>query len=405
MSTPPPIDKTLTGVLKQMAARLTLLERRTTKAASWGPISGRPPQIDSNALLLGSTDLNTVMASGWYVQTSNSNATTARNYPAPAGRAGELEVTGNIAGTDFVMQRYTDYQNNETWRRTHYNGTWYGWRLERDEVPVRLSADGKTVTDWNDAIEVGFYRANGAANAPPGWAAGVAVFVREGPSRVIQEAVSETTSPDTQIITYRRTLSGSTWTAWLPVGTFNGGTLSASTPPSGYALGVTFGDADSSFPTSLAVVEVVKKVDIRTVQRVSEKSGWQRTWHRTAVDSATWSPWVLDGGDSDWKNLTVQNAWAFASPAGAYRIRGDTCYLRGEFFGGANQTAVFTLPTEARPASRTAAMVARYATTSVPPFGTLAINTTGECTFNLLGGTIPTASPGFTLLGFSYLLD
>ncbi len=200
---------------------------------------------------------------------------------------------------------------------------------------------------------------------------------------------------------WRRTYYNGIWEAWFLVGIVNNGTISATTPPSGFELGYTYGDTDSSWPAGLGTVEVVRKADVRAIQRLTEKSGWQRTFHRTAVDAATWSPWVQDGGDSDWKGLTTQNAWT-STGALAYRIRGEAVLLRGELMSGANQTVCFNLPTEARPPQRTAVMIARFATTSTPAYGTLAINTTGDCTFNLVGGTIPTASPGLALFGIQF---
>lgn len=132
-----------------------------------------------------------------------------------------------------------------------------------------------------------------------------------------------------------------------------------------------------------------------------------RRWVRTSSDGGvTWTAWVLvdPGTDPTWTALTALNGWTGVNTFG-YRVRGDMAFLSGEIYGGANQTVAFTLPADARPVQRLAPTVARFATTSTPALGTLAINTNGDCTFNLLSGTIPTASPGIALRGISYPLN
>lgn len=118
-------DGEITGNAKMDAARLT---KGTVPEARF------PTRIQGNAPSLGSTDLNTVKESGWYVQHTSSNIVDGMNYPVK--RAGLLEVVFSTSGNDFGLQRYTDYQHSSDgstgigkleWVRNYYNGTWYPW--------------------------------------------------------------------------------------------------------------------------------------------------------------------------------------------------------------------------------------------------------------------------------------
>lgn len=81
-------------------------------------------------LIAAGTDLNTVTGSGWYVQASNANATTALNYPV-ANLAGHLRVYG--VNAVHLVQEYTTYSNNnDVYRRYFFNGTWYAWTKDWD---------------------------------------------------------------------------------------------------------------------------------------------------------------------------------------------------------------------------------------------------------------------------------
>ncbi|EPE1366926.1 tail fiber domain-containing protein [Escherichia coli] len=78
---------------------------------------------------LTTEDLNTLNGtkSGIYMQTMNSNATTARNYPATI--AGSLRVYQTAANNNnSCIQIYTAYDSARTWKRV-YNGTsWTAWK-------------------------------------------------------------------------------------------------------------------------------------------------------------------------------------------------------------------------------------------------------------------------------------
>lgn len=111
----------------------------------------------------------------------------------------------------------------------------------------------------------------------------------------------------------------------------------------------------------------------------------------------------MDYNATAWTNITLASGWSGVSLA--YRIKDGMCIFRGEFYGGVDQTTVFTLPTEATPPVRLSVPVTRYATGSVPPYGSVAISTTGATTFLLLGGTIPAVSPGFSMGAVTYPVE
>lgn len=76
---------------------------------------------------LGSRDLNTVTEAGAYGQAANSNATGARNYPAP-GRAGSLVVSPWSGSTGRVVQTYITRSGDADMFARHLDGTtWSPW--------------------------------------------------------------------------------------------------------------------------------------------------------------------------------------------------------------------------------------------------------------------------------------
>ncbi|XP_068917850.1 mucin-22-like [Tenebrio molitor] len=90
-------------------------------------------------IALSTEDLDTLTETADYHQGSNTNATSARNYPSNV--AGKLEV---VAASQMVYQTYTDYSSiGSVWRRTRYQSTWYSWK-EMSE-----SSHGHKLTDSN----------------------------------------------------------------------------------------------------------------------------------------------------------------------------------------------------------------------------------------------------------------
>ncbi len=72
---------------------------------------------------LGTADLNTVVLPGLYGNSTNANATPARNYPT--NKAGFLLV--GSGGPQIVTQLYHVYNSGELYARAAYNNVWVDW--------------------------------------------------------------------------------------------------------------------------------------------------------------------------------------------------------------------------------------------------------------------------------------
>jgi hypothetical protein len=73
---------------------------------------------------LGDNNLNTITTPGFYNQTADANATIARNYPiANAGSLNVYKTTSN-----GVIQEYTTYNNNITYKRNYNGSSWGVWK-------------------------------------------------------------------------------------------------------------------------------------------------------------------------------------------------------------------------------------------------------------------------------------
>jgi len=102
---------------------------------------------------LGTLDLNAVMAPGFYGQSTNANATLARNYPISL--AGTLLVESG--GTQIATQKYTVYNTGAIFSRGYYSGVWSGWK----EI---VTVDSNSINAW-----AGMIAYFGRATAPAGW--------------------------------------------------------------------------------------------------------------------------------------------------------------------------------------------------------------------------------------------
>lgn len=100
--------------------------------------------------------------------------------------------------------------------------------------------------------------------------------------------------------------------------------------------------------------------------------------------------------DTGWVTITPAAGWSTSNLQ--YRVKNGICYFRGEFWGGADGTVVFTLPTEARPTSRLSHLCPRIVSTSTSLVVSLNIQTSGIATAVLYsGGTILSNSPGYSV--------
>ncbi|MCR9840093.1 phage tail fiber domain-containing protein [Vibrio parahaemolyticus] len=97
---------------------------------------------------LDATDLNTLNSTvhaGFYRQTANASATTARHYPVAA--AGSLLVMASAGG---VVQMYIIYNTGALYTRALYNNAWSSWRYSYDSAnkPTKADVGLNAVHDW-----------------------------------------------------------------------------------------------------------------------------------------------------------------------------------------------------------------------------------------------------------------
>lgn len=105
-------------------------------------------KADLNPTALGSgVDLDTIVTTGVYHQSSNANALNGTNYPVPY--AGLLEVTQMGI---MVYQRYWRYGTNLHYSRAQYNGNWTVWQQTWTEAsfdPASKANSSITITAGN----------------------------------------------------------------------------------------------------------------------------------------------------------------------------------------------------------------------------------------------------------------
>lgn len=237
-----PNTHTFTAMMRNWQDRLIAVERRLARSAQGsgtyvgavGPgldttgagTSGDPliiavePQLtpDLPSIPAG-TNLNDLGGTGWYVQRLSANATLALNYPVT--RAGHLEVSGS-GGQGYYLQTYTEYYGIDgapprQWRRIHHNGTWSPWFEDLTTLPARLEATVLTpmVTNCNDAIENGWYRAPSATNSPTSTAGGfINVYRATSATSNIRQEFRRVVVGDHRTWTRTSGDYGATWSAW-----------------------------------------------------------------------------------------------------------------------------------------------------------------------------------------------
>lgn len=142
--------------------------------------------------------------------------------PASLG-LGELAVNladnkmffGNGNGVqEFRPDANTLGGNNSAFYRNA--GSLNAGTLADARLPARLGVVAQTITDWNNALDNGWYMASGAANAPE---IGAVWFLgnveAHGAAGYLTQTVHGFTSDgDTDTRVYRRSQNGGTWTEW-----------------------------------------------------------------------------------------------------------------------------------------------------------------------------------------------
>jgi|GEM_PF-1293880 len=86
--------------------------------------------IPKAPIALGDNSLNTITTPGFYNQTADANATLARNYPI--ANAGSLNVYRTTI--NGVIQEYTTYNNNITYKRNYNGSSWGVWKTMLNSV-------------------------------------------------------------------------------------------------------------------------------------------------------------------------------------------------------------------------------------------------------------------------------
>jgi|GEM_PF-5326480 hypothetical protein len=153
-------------------------------------------------------NLNTLTTTGRYHQSSNSNATTALNYPT--AKAGLLKVYND----GYIYQEYHAYDNSGAYRRTCYNGTWYAW----------TSLQGSSGS-------VGPQGPQGPAGVTPTIKAGTVTTGAAGTSAAVTATTSGTTT------TFNFTIPTGATGATGPQGPAGPNTVTTTTTTSGFTNG------------------------------------------------------------------------------------------------------------------------------------------------------------------------
>lgn len=88
-------------------------------------------------------------------------------------------------------------------------------RLSRGiQLPPRLSPDGEQVSDWDDALSVGFYWGSDALNGPPGGGHAAGVVTRDAELGSVFQEARRTLDETTTWTRYK--WSTGVWTDWSP---------------------------------------------------------------------------------------------------------------------------------------------------------------------------------------------
>lgn len=197
-------------------------------------------------------------------------------------------------------------------------------------LPGRLSPDGLQVTDWDNALETGFYFGVGAANSPSSLdgAGGtnfngiVRIYNNAGARRIVQE-LRETRASGYGVL-YTRYYDGTSWLPWvssypnissslgsanldtvLEAGIYFQVTNTQGTPANNYPLPRGSSGALSSGGTA-GMLEVFNWRADQIFQRFTRRPDGQpqQVWQRGKYTSGAWTPWMeISNGSTPWVNL------------------------------------------------------------------------------------------------------
>lgn len=111
--------------------------------------------------IAANVNLNTMTTTGWYSQNSNSDATTALNYPT--AHAGILEVINDDKGNGkHTVQRYSRYNASQVWHRYRYDvddtaqdSDWSNWVDLAADTNTNQLTTFKVRDDDNDEATIG----------------------------------------------------------------------------------------------------------------------------------------------------------------------------------------------------------------------------------------------------------
>ena len=166
----------------------------------------------------GVLDLNLATETGWFHTWDGANRPTALQ--------GWFVYTNNI-DTNFLRQTAFGYMSATagdtlTYQRDRQGGAWGAWyklqtsQAEQDAryaLPARLGANAVTVTDWNNALENGWYFCSTGTNAPVGdWCVGRVEAINS--ANVTQTVHAYAIDGSGNTYTYRRSRTNNVWEAW-----------------------------------------------------------------------------------------------------------------------------------------------------------------------------------------------
>lgn len=150
------------------------------------------------------------------------------------GIVNDLSTLGNVIGE--TTQYVTDLQNtvSETVSQTQFAAALEALETKTSALTGRLGPNAKMVTDWNDAVENGYYFGADAENGP--WVAHWLIHVvAHASNHVTQTAHAFGVDTEANTYTYQRDCNSGSWSAWYRV--YNSATEILSLIPSALPVG------------------------------------------------------------------------------------------------------------------------------------------------------------------------